>query len=87
MGEGGAVRLPKQLAEEVACQPLEDRRQKQVVESDRIGSKVDRIVSGKARCLPFRPHNGNPNHLAMEQEDKGCCIRPICVEGVTHVLE
>ena len=87
MGEAGAVGLAKQLAEEVTCQPLEDGCQQQVVEPDRIWSKVDRIVSGKARCLPFRPHNGNPNYSAVEQEDKGSCIRAICVEGVAHILE
>ena len=87
VSEGGAVGLSKQLAEKMACQPLEDRCQQQVVESDRVGSKVDRIVSSKARRLPFCPHNGNPNYLAMEQEHKGCCIRAIRVKGMTHVLE
>ena len=87
MSEGTALGLSKQLAEEVTCKPLEDWCQQQVMKSDRIGSKVDRVVSGKACCLPFRPHNGDPDHLAMEQQDKGCCIGAICVERVTHVLE
>ena len=87
MGEAGAVGLSKQLAEEVTCQPLEDRGKQQMVEPDRIGPKVDRVVGGKGGRLPFRPHNGNPNYLAVEQEDKGSCIRAICVEGVAHILE
>ena len=87
MSEGGAVGLSKQLAEKVARQPLEDWRQQQVVEPDRVGSEVDRIVGGKGCGLPFRSHNSDPNHLAVEQEHKRCCIRAICVEGVTHILE
>ena len=87
MSEGGAVGLSKQLAEEESRQPLEDRGQQQVVEPNRIGSKVDRIVGGKGCGLPFCPHNSDPNHLAVEQEHKRCCIRAICVQGVTHILE
>ena len=57
------------------------------MEPDRIRSKVDGIVGGKGCGLPFCPHNNDPNHLAVEQEHMGCCVRAICVKGVTHVLE
>ena len=87
MGEAGAVRLSKQLAEEVTCQPLEDGSKQQMVEPDRIGPKVDRVVGGKGGRLPFCPHNSHPDYLAMKQEHKGSCIRPICVKGVTHILQ
>ena len=87
VGEAAAVGLSKQLAEEVTCQPLEDRSKQQMVEPDRIGPKVDRVVGGKGGRLPFRPHNSHPDYLAMKQEHKGSCIRPICVKGVTHILQ
>ena len=87
MGEAGAVGLSKQLAEEVTRQPLEDGSKQQMVEPDRIGPKVDRVVGGKGGRLPFCPHNSHPDYLAMKQEHKGSCIRPICVKGVTHILE
>ena len=64
MSESRALCLSQYLAEEVPSQPLEDWSQQEVMESDRLGSQVDRIVSGKGLCFPFSPNNGNPDHLA-----------------------
>ena len=63
VSESRALCLSEYLAEEVPAQPLEDRGQQEVVESDRLGSQVDGIVSGKGLCFPFSPNNGNPDHL------------------------
>ena len=66
VSESRALCLSQYLAEEVPSQPLEDRSQQEVMESDRLGSQVDGIVSGKGVCFPFSPNNGHPDHLAME---------------------
>ena len=65
VSERRALCLSEYLAEEVPAQPLEDRGQQEVVESDRLRSQVDGIVSGKGLCFPFSPNNGHPDHLAI----------------------
>ena len=66
VSESRVLCLSQYLAEEVPSQPLEDRSQQEVMESDRLGSQVDRIVSGKGVCFPFSPNNGHPDHLATD---------------------
>ena len=66
VSESRALCLSEYLAEEVPSQPLEDRSQQEVMESDRLRSQVDGIVSGKGLGFPFSPNNGNPDHLATE---------------------
>ena len=65
VSESRAPCLSEYLAKEVPAQPLEDRGQQEVMESDRLRSQVDGIVSGKGLCFPLSPNNGNPDHLAM----------------------